>query len=188
MLFGIVSFVLAFTQRIASGFQSMFGYSKKKFGFAFGTLLMLSFPLFFIKAGWVFWLYLIVNTMIVYMKTMSFRVYPQLTAFNKYSDIHLWEDLLTGGYAVYLTLSGFNILMIICAMYPALIMHKGLINIGSNQSFFASATDDATGKTYGIPLLGIKVNRSSTKFRLVLAGLSLVGAYLVLKLGWSLTL
>lgn len=119
---------------------------------------------------------------------MSFKLFPELTAFNKYADIHLWEDLLTGGYGVYLVLSGFNILMIACAMYPALILHKGLINIGSNQSFFASATDDATGKTYGIPLLGIKIKRSSTTFRVVLALLSLVGAFLVLKYGWSLSL
>jgi len=166
----------------------MFGYSHKKVGFALGTLLMLSFPFMFMKAGWLFWLYLVVNTVIVYMKTMSFKVFPQLTVFNKYADIHLWEDLLTGGYGVYLVLSGFNILMLACAMYPALIVHKGLINIGSDLPFFASATDDATGKTYGIPLLGIKVKRSSTTFRLVLAGLSLVGAFLILKYGWSLSL
>jgi len=188
MLLSLLTFFLAFLQRVSSGFQSMFGYAHKKVGFAVGTLLMLSFPFLFVKAGWVFWVYLVVNTIIVYMKTMSFKLFPQLTPFSKYADIHLWEDLLTGGYGVYLVLSGFNILMIMCAVYPALIIHKGLINVGSNLSFFASATDDPTGKTYGIPLLGIKVKRSSTTFRLICAALSLVAAFLILRYEWSLSL
>jgi hypothetical protein len=73
-------------------------------------------------------------------------------------------------------------------VYPALILHKGLINKGSGLSFFATATDDSTGKTYGIPLLGLKIKRSGNKFRLTLAAISLIAAALIFIFGWKLSL
>ena len=38
----------------------------------------------------------------------------------------------------------FVVLMIVAATYPALILHKGFINLGSGLPFFDERTDDAT--------------------------------------------
>lgn len=187
-MFAILSFLLAFFQRVSSGFQSMFGYAHKKMGFILASLLMIVYPILFAKMGWIFYVYVLLNMFIVYMKFCSFKLFPKLSILKRYEDIHLWEDALTGLYVIYLTVSGFNILMVILAVYPALILHKGLINIGNKLPFFSSRTDDLSGKTYGIPLLGIKIKRSSTSFRIACAILSFIGAFLVIQNGWILSL
>jgi hypothetical protein len=87
-----------------------------------------------------------------------------------------------------MVLSHFNILFILCSVYPALIVHKGLINIGSDLKFFATATDDPTGKTYGFKLFGLKIKRSSNLIRLILAGVSIVSAVLIFYLGWNVSI
>lgn len=132
---------------------------------------------------WLFFLYFIINAFIVYMKAASFDLVPELKAFKKYRDIHLWENFITGGYVVHLILSGFNVLLIMCSVYPALIIHKGLINVGSGLTFFNEATDDPTGKTYGFKLFGLKIKRSSTKSRLIFASLSIIAAILIFLFG-----
>ena len=174
----ILSFFFAFIQRVMSGAASLFGYKKNFFGLHVVSLAMILLPIWTAEHNWLFWLFMVVNAICVVMKVVSFD--DEIKGWTaKYKDIHLWENLVTGGFGLFLALTGHNLLMLVLAVYPALILHKGLINIGSGLSFFAEATDDATGKTYGIPLLGIKVKRSSTKFRLIVAGLSLIGAVLV---------
>jgi hypothetical protein len=119
------------------------------------------------------------------LKLLSFH--PKAKGvFSKLKDIHLWENFVTGGFMLFLALTGHNLLMLAFSVYPALILHKGLINLGSGLSFFDETTDDSTGKTYGIPLLGIKVKRSSTKMRLILAGLSILGAIVVILMSPSI--
>lgn len=180
-----MDFILSFIQRVLSGAASYFGYSNRIYGLFVMSFIMLLLPFATYETHWFHILFYEVNAIVLFMKAISFdkEIFPSL---NKYKDIHLWENLVTGGYVVYLSLIGSNILLIMCATYPALIVHKGLINLGSKLPFFAEATDDATGKTYGIPLLGIKVKRSSTKFRLILAAVSLVVAVLVYLLDISL--
>jgi hypothetical protein len=117
------------------------------------------------------------------MKAASFNLVPEIKGLKKYRDIHLWENFITAGYVFHLILSGFNVLLIMCSVYPALIIHKGLINWGSGLSFLDSATDDPTGKTYGFKLFGLKIKRSSTKSRLIFAGLSIVFAFLIMLFG-----
>ena len=183
----IGAFLYPFLQRILSGLQSMFGYDKSKNGLIIVGLALCLFPLMMFQSWWVFFLYLVINILVVYMKTTSFKLIPKLTVFQKYQDIHLWENFVTGGIVVYMILAGFNILLIMCSVYPALIIHKGLINIGSKLSFFATTTDDASGKTYGIPVLGIKIKRSGNKVRLTLAAISLIAAVLIFIFGWNLS-
>lgn len=174
-------FLLAFLQRVLSGVQSYFGYSKNKNMLYVVTVIMMLYPLLFHTNTILLIAFLIVNAIVLFMKMVSFDRLT-FTAFNKYKDIHLWENLVTGGYVVYLALLAFNIkslVLIYCSVYPALILHKGLINLGSNQKFFDSATDDPTGQTYGIPLLNIKIKRSSTRFRIIVAIISLIVASLI---------
>lgn len=129
------------------------------------------------------------------MKTASFKLHPKFTVFKKFQDIHWWEEFVTGGIVLYMTLTGFNILLIMCSVYPALIFHKGFINIGSGLDFFATTTDDDTtadgnpvGATYGFKLFKFKIKRSSNVVRLTLAGLSIIGVILIYFFHWSLAL
>lgn len=183
----IGSFIYPFIQRIMSGAASYFGYSHKIVGMLLISILMCTYPLLTTHSSWFFVLFYIVNVITVGMKFISFD--DGITGWiSKYKDIHFWENLVTGGYVLFLTLTGYNILLLICSVYPALIIHKGLINLGSKLSFFAEATDDATGKTYGIPLLGIKIPRSSTKIRLLIAGLSIIATVSILYFNWNLAI
>lgn len=174
----LASFFFAFIQRVISGYASYYGYKKDWDGLIYISIAMLLLPALLISLtttnyNWLFWLFTIVNTVTVGMKALSFnRSGSGLLA--KYRDIHLWENLVTGGFMVFLALIGHNLLMLVFSVYPALILHKGFINLGNKLPFFSEKTDDSTGKTYGIPLLGIKVKRSSLKTRLVLAGLSIL--------------
>jgi hypothetical protein len=182
------SFLYPFLQRVISGLQNMYGYEKNKNLLLGAGWVLALFPLIFFTYSWLYLAYFIVNLFVVYMKTASFKLHPNLTLFKKFQDIHLWENFVTGGIVLYLALANFNILLIICSVYPALILHKGLINIGSKLPFFATATDDETGKTYGIPLLGIKIKRSGNKVRLTLAAISLIAAALIFIFGWNLSI
>lgn len=183
----MVSFLAPYLQRILSGAASFFGYSKRTVGLWIISLIMMAFPLIVVQYNWFFVLFMIVNVITIAMKAFSFDN-TTTGFFKEYRDIHLWEDLVTGGFMVYMSLTGFNILLLICSVYPSLIIHKGLINLGNNLSFFAKATDDPTGKTYSIPLLGIKVPRSTTKMRLIFAGLSLIALVIILAMNYNLSI
>lgn len=89
-------------------------------------------------------------------------------------DIHLFEILATGGVTIAWAVAGGNLVSILCATYPGLIVHKGFINLGSGLNFFYHGTDDATGRTFSIPLLGIKVPRLSQRGRIIAALVSVV--------------
>jgi len=182
-----MTFLYAFLQRVMSGIVSYFGYSHKAVGLVLMSLLMVVYPFISMEFNFFFILFFIVNVITIVMKMASFDVDLGLSSL-KYKDIHLWENLVTGGYVMYLMLTGHNIILLMCSVYPALILHKGFINWGSKLTFFAEATDDPTGKTYGIPLLGIKVKRSSTKFRLIAAGASILIAVAVLVLNFDISI
>lgn len=183
----VSSFFLPFFQRILSGAASYFGYSNKIVGMLLISLLMVAYPFIAPIPNAFFIAFYIVNIIVVGMKFMSFD--PEIGGvLSKFRDIHLWESLVTGGYMVYLTLTGHNILLLICSVYPSLIIHKGLINLGSKLNFFAEATNDPTGKTYNIPILKLNIPRSSTKFRLILAGISIVAAVYIATNGLSYTI
>lgn len=102
------------------------------------------------------------------------------------ADIHLWENFITAGFLLGAVLAGVNILLAVSSVYPGLILHKGAVNIGSGLRFFDSRTDDASGKTYSLPFLGIKVPRLSTRWRVALALASIAAAVLAISMGWGL--
>ena len=191
----MLDFVYAFTQRVLSGAQNMYGYGKRKWLFFLFTIIMLLFPLVTYQHTIIFLIFFIVNAFDVYMKAASFNLLPYMGFLKKYRDIHFWENLVTGGYFLFLILAHFNILYLICSVYPALIIHKGLINTGSGLSFFATATDDNTttdgdsiGAKYGFKLFDITIKRSGNKVRLTLAAISLIAAALIFIFSWNLSL
>ena len=102
------------------------------------------------------------------------------------SDIHLWENFITAGFLFGAVLAGVNILLVVLSVYPGLILHKGAVNIGSGLRFFDARTDDASGKTYSLPFLGINVPRLSTRWRVALAMGSIAAAILAISMGWGL--
>ena len=103
-------------------------------------------------------------------------------------DIHFWELLATGGITISFILLGGNLLAIAGSVYPGLILHKGFVNIGSGKGWWYQGTDDASGKTFKIPLLNIKVPRLSTRWRIVLAVGSVLGFHFSWAKGWSISL
>lgn len=91
-------------------------------------------------------------------------------------DVHLWEMLATAGVMVSVAAMGGNLILILASVYPALIIHKGLINTFSGLPWWDERTDDATGKTFSIPLLGIRIPRMGTRGRQSAAAASLIAA------------
>lgn len=171
------AFLFAFIHRVLSGAQNGFGYSKNFFGLIIcGGVLF--FPLILFKFHWLIILLIIAYVISLFFKTISFT--KHFNKLSKYKDIHFWENNVTGIFVIYLILLGYNIFPIICSVYPALILHKGFINLGSGLPFFSEITDDKTGKNYSIPLLGIKVKRSSTIFRIILSIISIIVLIIVL--------
>jgi len=184
-----MTFIYSFLQRILSGAHNGAGYAKKKNLFLLLSAIMLLFPILTFQPHWLFYVFMIVNAVIVYMKVGSFKLFPKIKLFQKYFDIHLWENFMTGAFNIYLVFAHYNILLIMCAVYPALIIHKGFINIGSKLPFFATKTDDPTGKTYGFKLFpNLKIKRGSNSYRLIMAGLSLFAVSLIYLFGWSVTI
>ena len=92
------------------------------------------------------------------------------------NDVHLWETLATAGVMISVAAMGGNLILILASVYPALIIHKGLINRYSGLTWWDARTDDATGRTFSIPLLNIKVPRMNTRGRQIAAVLSIAAA------------
>lgn len=90
-------------------------------------------------------------------------------------DLHFFEVIATGGITLAWVVAGGDIIAIACATYPGLIVHKGFVNLGSGLPWWDERTDDPTGKTFAIPLLGIRVPRLSARGRAVAALLSVAG-------------
>jgi|GEM_PF-6487856 len=114
------------------------------------------------------------------------------------TDIHLWEMLATGGILLAWFVAGGNLYLIFASIYPSLLLHKAAINIiprikdlGWKKAldfFLDHRTDDATGKTFTIPLLNICVPRLSLRARIILAIISTIMAITVSLAGWRLDL
>lgn len=175
-------FVITFLQRILSGYQSYFGYSKKSIGLILLSVVLSILPLLNYHDSYWFYGFLVINAIVIFMKAISFNIL-NFKSLDKFKDIHLWENFVTGFYFAFIVFQLFswkNLILACCSVYPALIIHKGLINTGNNLNFFDSATDDVSGKTYGILLLGIKIKRSSTTFRMVASIASIILAIIIL--------
>ncbi len=95
-------------------------------------------------------------------------------------DIHFWEMIKTGGITFMFLLGGWDFWFITAHLYPALILHKGFVNLGAGLNFFDVRTDDETGKTFNIPLLNIKIPREPFWLRAALAIVSI--GFIIIKL------
>lgn len=101
-------------------------------------------------------------------------------------DIHLYTYLGSAFFCLLVCydLSIFGLL----GVYAGLLLEKGMINLGSKLTFFDNRTDDASGDTFGIPSLGIKVPRLKSAYRIPLAVLSLVAIGFISMRNWNLTI
>lgn len=104
------------------------------------------------------------------------------------TDVHFWEMLVTGGITLAWAVLGGNLISIAASVYPGLILHKGFINIGSGKKWWYAGTDDATGKTFTIPLLNLSIPRLSTRARISIAVISAMVMIINSSLHWKITM
>lgn len=104
------------------------------------------------------------------------------------ADVHLYELGKTGFVLLAWVLGNGDLIGICAAVYPGLILHKGFVNWGTDQNFFYYGTDDPTGATFSIPLLGWKIPRLPQWMRYVLAVLSVFGYVVASSWGWEVRL
>lgn len=171
----LVTFLANFIFRTLSGIQNGFGYARKDVFMNTVSIIMF---IVTILTSYLFYLYGeiwgIPLSLLAGLGVLGVNQNFREKKLFGIKDIHLWEIVITTGYNLAWIFAGFNLLAIFCSTYPALILHKGFINIGANLPFFDERTDDPTGNTFGIPFLGITIPRATTKFRLIVAALSIV--------------
>lgn len=94
---------------------------------------------------------------------------------GNYADIHFWEIFKTGGVTLAALAINSDLIPIALSVYPGLLLHKAGVNLPLGLGFFYHGTDDATGATFSIPLLGWKVKRLSKRGRIIIAAASVAG-------------
>jgi len=97
-------------------------------------------------------------------------------------DLHLWVQLEQMALSVpFLFIGRPGIAVLVCSAYPAVFTQKAAINRLTDQDVFYNGTDDPTGQYYSIPSLGIKVPRTTQRFRMWAAFISIIlfVAYLI---------
>lgn len=188
----MIEFTFLFLFRVLSGIQNAFGYAGRARHRFIVTIILIGAAL---AACW--WIAIQpVNTLLRTVAIMA----AALAAVGAYgvedsfddsialfpTDIHLFETIATGAITVAIALAGGNIIMVACSIYPALLLHKGAINLGGGLPFWDPRTDDPTGKTFHIPLLNIRVPRSTNAVRITIAALSLALVALSTYFGWRI--
>lgn len=165
------TFIINFIHRSLSGLQNASGYSERKHLLTLTTFLLSTMSLIFI-----FYLYEHYNLLsaLLMIPSLVAALGVNQSFYNKRflyikPDIHFFELILTSSFnlAFIATLDIHNIIFTVCSVYPALILHKGL-------TFFDNRTDDPAGKTFSIPVLNLSIPRSTTRFRLIAAAVSIV--------------
>lgn len=173
-----MEFIFLFTYRVLSGLQNGLGYRRHNLLRSITSYLLALAALAIIFIA-------IRQAPLIAFLSIAGALISALGAigvedsFNKKTsllreDIHFWEMLATGGVMISVTILGGNLILILASVYPALIIHKGLINTFSGLSWWDQRTDDPTGKTFSIPLLGIAVPRMGLRGRQALAVASLM--------------
>lgn len=186
-------FLYLFLFRALSGVQNGFGYADRKILRTITTLIM-----GLALMGTLFWIFYYPPES--YWKVASiFLVLASIVgvlgvedSFNDNyqilpKDVHLWEILATGGVTLAWVTLGGNLISIAASIYPGLILHKGFINLGSGKTWWYHGTDDPSGQTYSIPLLGIKIPRLSTRGRISIAVASLMAVIINSSLQWEIS-
>lgn len=108
--------------------------------------------------------------------------YNAPNAGGKYEqDLHLWTSLEQGFLSVPLVLCGWpGLIALGLSVYPSVFLQKVAINRFVGESIWDNATDDPTGHTFAIPSLGIKIPRTTQRFRAWMS----IGSILLLALVW----
>lgn len=191
----MIEFIFLFLHRVLSGVQNGFGYARtgNDMGITIVSAILLaalSIPLWVtaidlpLVGRWLAYAGIAiaaVGTLGVYDNfTKRINLFPK--------DIHLWELLLTGGASVCWIALGGNLYLVAAHVYPALLLHKGAVNIGSGGAFWYHGTDDPSGQTFNVPLLNFRVPRLSLRGRQITAVVSLVGAAVVFWQGWAVSI
>lgn len=168
--------------RVVSGAQNGAFYARRHVLGAFISVVMMfvSLASMAMLPAWVPWLLAIVAAIGTVGIYLSFA-----RPGWRFADVHLYELITTGAYTLAWCAADANILLIAAGVYPSLLLHKGMVNIGGGHPFLYHGTNDATGSTYALPLFGWHIPRTSLKARLVLAGLSLVSVVVLLATGWA---
>lgn len=188
-----MEFLFLFLYRSLSGAQNGLGYAKNRLMIVATSVMVLFMASGVVFAsiekteGWFPW-FIISISFFIAAGLAAIMVHLSFIHTEKWFDIHLWESITTGLATIAVAFVGGDIILILCSVYPALIIHKGFVNMGGGLSFLDNRTDDATGKTFSIPLLGIKVPRLSTYIRFLLAAFSIMGVVIVYALDFNLVL
>lgn len=188
-----MEFLFLFLYRALSGGQNGLGYAQSKWMWV-ATLVMM----IFMASGlvysshnpsdnWMPWHFVAITCFAVALIS-ALMVHLSFVIKHRYFDIHFWESVTTGLATIAVVFAGADLILVACAVYPGLIFHKGFVNIGGGLNFFDNQTDDPSGKTFNIPLLGIRIPRSGSFTRLSIAVVSLVMALLYYLFGWSIVL
>ena len=188
-----MEFIYLFLFRAISGAQNGFGYAQRKIGryVCAGIMFLMISPFLYYNLVYDDYHQVLRVLSILSAIASAIGVLGVEDGFNDEisilpKDIHLWEYVATGGALVAVVFMGGNLLYVVASVYPALILHKGFVNIGTGSKFFRHGTDDPTGKTWGIPLLNISIPRSSLKIRIAFAVISIALAGLIWYLGWDI--
>jgi len=167
--------------RALSGAQNGFGYAERYLAMVVSTMVLvitLTIMVLFSHSLPQSTLQLMLTSFLFIFSILSCIMVMQsfLEPLAAFSDIHLWETLIMPCAMGFMLLLGGDLIMIICSVYPGLVLHKGFINLGSGLHFTSIRTEDPTGRFYKIPLLGIAVPRWDRNLRIPLAILSIVVA------------
>lgn len=187
--------MLPFMYRIASGYQNAFGYAgMTRARVMMSTVMVITCGVIIAAAlvGQKMPAWYIVATCLLCCVAIASAIGVEDSFNDSYQffppDVHLYETLTTASLTLAICTAGGNILLVASSVYPGLIIHKAVINYSFNLPWHYHGTDDKTGKTYGIPLLGIVVFRSSFAFRVTAAVISLALAALAMVYGWGIYL
>lgn len=163
-----LTFCSAFLFRVLSGAQNGLIYNKSEAGHFLPVMFMLFIPIYIMTEGgdrngvrlaciaWAF------------LATISFKY-----SFGNIREgwgIHEFETI--GMYVFAVACFFFSPLGFILSVYPSLVIHKGLINIGSGIGFFDERTDNPTGKTFSF--FGWNIPRLGNKIRIPAAVISFI--------------
>lgn len=99
----------------------------------------------------------------------------QLHSTNKWlRDIHLWTEVEQLCLSAMMLLSGIpGVIVWVCTIYPAVFTQKTVINRFCEMNWYEDRTDDPTGATYSIPVLNLKIPRTTQKLRAILTAISI---------------
>ena len=188
----MLEFIYLFLYRVLSGVQNGLGYAHKSVHLAFVSILlaMASLPPMWLMQGQPLGGRMLAFTFAAISILSALGVWDSFNdALNGrfIKDVHFWELLLTGAMTLCWIVLGGNVYLVAAHVYPALLLHKAAVNIGSGLPFWDHRTDDATGQTFNVPLINIRIPRLSLRGRQLLAVASLLGAFIVWWKGYSFT-